>query len=72
MTVPQFVRTRGGMLVGLVIIAAIGFEIRTILGMFLGIDLPATEYVIVLIGVLSVIGIIFDISRTTGGGSSGQ
>jgi hypothetical protein len=60
------------MLVGLVVVAAIGFEIRTVLGMFFGIDLPATPYLIVLIGVLSVIGIIIDLSRSTGGGSAGQ
>lgn len=72
MNVPQLARTRGGMLVGLVVVAAIGFEIRTVLGMFFGIDLPATPYLIVLIGVLSVIGIIIDLSRSTGGGSAGQ
>lgn len=72
MKVPQIARTRGGMLVGLVVVAAIGFEIRTVLGMFFGIDLPATPYLIVLIGILSVIGIIIDLSRSTGGDSAGQ
>jgi len=72
MNVPQFARTRGGMLVGLVVVAAIGFEIRTVLGMFFGIDLPATPYLIVLIGILSVIGIILDLTRSTGGDSAGQ
>ena len=70
MTVPQIVRTRGGMLVALVVIAAIGFEIRTVLGMFFGIDLPARTYVIVLLGVLSVIGLVLDLTRTTGGDST--
>jgi uncharacterized membrane protein len=72
MKIPQIVRTRGGMLVGLVVIAAIGFEIRTVLGMFFGIDLPATPYLIVMIGILSVIGIILDLSRTSGGDSAGR
>ena len=72
MNVPQFARTRGGMLVGLVVVAAIGFEIRTVLGMFFGIDLPATPYLIVLIGILSVIGIVLDLTRSTGGDSAGQ
>ncbi len=66
MTIPQFVRTRGGMLVGLVVIAAIGFELRTVLGMFFGIDLPATPYIVALIGIVSVIGIVLDISRSEG------
>jgi hypothetical protein len=72
MKLPQVVRTRGGMLVGLVVIAAIGFEIRTVLGMFFGIDLPATPYVVVMIAILSIIGILLDISRTTGGDSASR
>jgi hypothetical protein len=60
------------MLVGLVVIAAIGFELRTVLGMFFGVDLPVTPYVVAMIAVLSAIGVIFDLSRTAGGGSANR
>lgn len=60
-----FARTRGGMLVGLVVMAAIGFEIRTVLGHIFGIDTPATEYVIVMIALLSIVGVIMDVTRST-------
>lgn len=65
MKVPQFARTRGGMLVGLVFAAAVGFEIRTVIGMVFGIDLPMTPYLIVMIGLLSVLGVVMDITRST-------
>jgi uncharacterized membrane protein len=60
------------MLVALVVIAAIGFEMRTVLGMFFGVDLPVMPYVVVMIGLLSVIGLVLDITRTAGGDSTGQ
>ncbi len=58
------VRTRGGLLVGLVMMAAIGFELRTVLGMLIGLEVPMTPYLIVMIGLLSVLGVILDVFRS--------
>lgn len=57
-------QTRGGMFVALVILGAIGWEIRTVLGMFFGIDLPATPYLIIMIALLSVFGVVADVYRS--------
>jgi hypothetical protein len=62
---PFQVRTRGGLLVGLIVTAVIGFELRTVLGMLIGFDVPMTPYLIVMVGLLSVIGIVLDVFRTT-------
>jgi hypothetical protein len=70
MKLPAVVRTRGGLLVGLVVMAVIGFELRTVLGMLFGVDLPATPYIVVMIAILSIIGVLLDVSRTAGGGST--
>ena len=64
MSAPWFIRTRGGLLVGLVMMAVIGFELRTVLGMLIGFDVPMTPYLIVMIGLLSVLGIILDVFRS--------
>lgn len=71
MSSTPLVRTRGGLLVGLVIAGAIGFEIRTVLGMIFGIDLPATPYLIVMIALLSVFGVVADIYREREGRAAG-
>lgn len=64
MNLPGFPQTRGGMLVGLVIVGAIGFELRTVLGMFLGVDLPMMPYIVVMIAVLSIVGVVIDVFRS--------
>lgn len=65
MSKPWLVRTRGGLLVGMVMLGAIGFELRTVLGMFIGIDIPMTPYVIIMVGLLSVVGIVLDVFRSS-------
>jgi hypothetical protein len=64
MSKPWIVRTRGGLLVGLVMMAAIGFELRTVLGMLVGLEVPMTPYLIVMIGLLSALGVILDVYRS--------
>ena len=64
MSKPWIVRTRGGLFVGLVMMGAIGFELRTVLGMLIGFEVPMTPYLIVMIGLLSVLGIVLDVYRS--------
>lgn len=64
MNTPLQVRTRGGLLVGLIVIAVIGFELRTVLGMLIGLDVPMTPYLIAMIGLLSIVGIVLDVFRS--------
>lgn len=64
MSKPWIVRTRGGLLVGLVMMGAIGFELRTVLGMLIGLEVPMTPYLIVMIGLLSAVGVILDVYRS--------
>ncbi|MEF8785309.1 MAG: hypothetical protein V5A45_05195 [Haloarculaceae archaeon] len=64
MSKPWIVRTRGGLLVGLVMMGAIGFELRTVLGMLIGFEVPMTPYLIVMIGLLSALGVILDVFRS--------
>ena len=70
MKVPWQVQTRGGLLVGLVVTAVIGFELRTVLGMLIGFDVPMTPYLIVMIGLLSVIGVVVDVFRSRNANST--
>ncbi|WP_302081186.1 hypothetical protein [Salinibaculum rarum] len=58
------IQTRGGMLVGLVMMGAIGFELRTVLGMLIGLEVPMTPYLMVMIGLLSALGVILDVFRS--------
>lgn len=66
MTLPRLVETRGGLLVGLVVLAVIGFEFRTVLGMLVGVEVAMGPYLIVMIALLSVAGVTIDVLRTTG------
>ena len=66
MNIPLSVRTRGGLLVGLVVAAVIGWELRTVLGMVVGFDVPMTPYLIAMIGLLSVLGVVLDVFRSSG------
>lgn len=58
------IRTRGGLLIAIVFIGAIGFELRTVVGMFFGIDIPAEPYFVALLAIVSVIAVLADLSRT--------
>ncbi|WP_340100699.1 hypothetical protein [Salinibaculum salinum] len=64
MSKPWIIRTRGGLLVGLVMMAAIGFELRTVFGMLIGLEVPMTPYLLVMIGLLSALGVILDVFRS--------
>jgi hypothetical protein len=59
------VRTRGGLLVMLVVFAVIGFELRTVIGMLFGVSLPATPYFMAVVGLLALVGIAADILRSS-------
>jgi hypothetical protein len=72
MNTPRVVQTRGGLLVGLVIMAVIGFELRTVVGMLFGVDIPATPYVIAMIALLSIVGVLIDVSRTAKSEATGR
>jgi hypothetical protein len=65
MNKPWIIRTRGGLLVGLVMMAVIGFELRTVLGMLVGFEVPMTPYLILMIGLLSALGVILDVFRSS-------
>ena len=67
MSKPWIIRTRGGLLVGLVMMAVIGFELRTVLGMLIGLEVPMTPYLILMIGLLSALGVILDVFRSSEG-----
>jgi len=56
-----FARTRGGILVAIIVGGVIAFEIRTVLGMLFGIDVPLTPYVIAVLVVLGVFAFLADI-----------
>lgn len=56
-----FARTRGGILVGTVVVGIIAFEIRTVLGMLFGIDVPLEPYVIAVLVVLAAFTFLSDI-----------
>jgi hypothetical protein len=62
--IQPIVKTRGGLLIALVFMGAIGFELRTVVGMFLGIDIPAEPYFVALLAIVSVFGVLADLSRT--------
>lgn len=59
------VRTRGGLLVTLVVLTAVGFELRTVASMLFGVDLPAAPYMLVVLVAVAVIGVLLEFSRTT-------
>lgn len=65
-------QTRGGMFVALVVVGAIGWEMRTVLGMFAGIDLPALPYLIGMIALLSVFGVVADVYRSAEATTAGR
>lgn len=66
------VKTRGGLLVVLIVIGAVGFELRTVIAMLLGIRVPTGPYVLGLLLVLAAIGMVAELSRTTVSDKQGQ
>jgi amino acid transporter len=66
------VKTRGGLLVMLIVIAALGFELRTVIGMLFGIHVPTGPYVLALLLVLAAVGVVAELSRTTVSDKQGQ
>jgi amino acid transporter len=66
------VKTRGGLLVVLVVLAALGFELRTVVGMLFGVSVPMGPYVLALLLVLAAIGVVAELSRTTVSDKQGQ
>ncbi|MEF8783483.1 MAG: hypothetical protein V5A39_10975 [Haloarculaceae archaeon] len=66
------VKTRGGLLVVLVVLAALGFELRTVIAMLFGIRIPTGPYVLALLLVLAAIAVVAELSRTTVSDTQGQ
>jgi CHASE2 domain-containing sensor protein len=60
-----FVRTRGGLLVVLVVLTAVGFELRTLAAMLFGVDLPAVPYMLAVLVIVAVVGVLMEVSRTS-------
>jgi CHASE2 domain-containing sensor protein len=60
-----FVRTRGGLLVVLVVLTAVGFELRTLAAMLFGVDLPAVPYMLAVLVVVAIAGVLMEVSRTS-------
>lgn len=61
---PKLVRTRGGLLVAIVMTGAIWFELRTVVGMLFGYDIPAVPYLVGGLVIVSVLAVLADLSRT--------
>lgn len=55
---------RGGLLVGLVFLAAVGFELRTVLGMIFGIDVPTGPYFALVALVVVAVGLWYEFRRS--------
>lgn len=59
------VRTRGGMLVAVVVGLVLWFEVRTVVGIFFGFTLPPLPYMIAGVMVVGALAIVADITRTS-------
>jgi hypothetical protein len=59
------VRTRGGMLVAVVVGLVLWFEARTVAGMFLGVTLPPVPYMLAGVAVVGALALAADITRTS-------
>lgn len=64
------VRTRGGLLVAWVFLLVLAFELRTALGLFLGVDVPAVPYLGGIAAVLTLFAILADLQRASAGQGS--
>jgi hypothetical protein len=67
-----FVRTRGGLLVVLVVLAAVGFELRTVAAMLFGVDLPAAPYLLAVLVAVAAAGVLMEFSRSTSATGQGR
>lgn len=61
------VRTRGGLLVGVVVALVVWFELRTVVGMFFGLTLPPVPYMIGGIVLVGILALVADALRTAEG-----
>ena len=61
---PKLVRTRGGLLIAIVMTGVVWFELRTVVGMLLGVDIPAVPYLIAGLVVISALAVFADLSRS--------
>jgi hypothetical protein len=59
------VRTRGGMLVAVVVGLVLWFEARTVAGMFLGVSPPPLPYMLAGVVVVGALAIVADVTRTS-------
>lgn len=59
------VRTRGGLLVAVVVGVVLWFEARTVVGMFFGITLPPIPYMLAGLVVVGALAIVADVTRTS-------
>jgi hypothetical protein len=59
------VRTRGGLLVAVVVGLVLWFEARTVAGMFFGVTLPPVPYMLAGVVVVGALAILADITRTS-------
>lgn len=58
------VKTRGGLFVALVVLTAIGIELRTVAAMLFGIELPFGPYVLAVLLAVALAGVLLEYSRT--------
>lgn len=63
------VRTRGGLLVGIVFALVVWFELRTVIGMFLGVSPPPVPYMVGGLLLVGVLALVADAFRTAQGTS---
>jgi hypothetical protein len=63
---PLRIETSGGVLVGFVVLAVIVFELRTVLGMILGVDISGVVYFPVALAVLVGLLVFQNMLRKTG------
>lgn len=59
------VQTRGGLLVAWAFLLVFGFELRTALGLFVGIDVPAVPYLGGLAIVLTLFAVLAEFQRAS-------
>ncbi|MEF8886232.1 MAG: hypothetical protein V5A30_00380 [Haloarculaceae archaeon] len=59
------VRTRGGLLVAVVVGLVLWFEARTVAGMFFGVTLPPVPYMLAGLVVVGALAVVADVTRTS-------
>jgi hypothetical protein len=58
-------KTRGGLLVGLIVLGGVLNELRTVLAWLFGIHIPSGQYVLGLLLVLVTVAVVAELSRST-------